>query len=481
MINLMHDSNKLSAMVLEGKVVVDARTLENDNQLGVYIPALQPTVGIANSAEELELSLDLNRFTTCENAAIIDSSIMAINYMIVSVMKPHNTDIPPLQEGEHVFIGFIDNDLKKPFVYPWGSTSSVRHRMRDKVRIYCSNKKTVAGELTEEHIHYFEIDSEAMTAKMHLVNSEGESVGLDINVDMGNGLWDITDTAGNTFSVVADEETPENNEMHFSNAKQCQVDLVGPNLGIKATENVTINGKNVVITAEENYEVNSKTDIHTTSDFGIDADASAVINAPDIGIEAKMDLILLGMNIKASAQVQADFLASVMQNLGVAPSAIAINPAMETHGSPIISGLGMIMAPAVVPGGTMGPPAPATPPTAPPLPPVSGVEPDDGGFGAQEATPAPPPPPPASPPPPPPGSPPPLKAINPGPASTTDTAGIPGVSMIMSDTFIEVLSTIFDSMMAVTPVGAPLPVAPLARGMLKVAKPTFTTTKTLGL
>ena len=116
MINIMREPHKLTGMILEGKVVVDSLTLGNDNLLGVYIPAMQPTVGIANSAEELSMSIDTNRFTACSNAAEVDSSISAINYMIVTLMRSHNTDPPPLQEGEHVFVGFIDNDLKKPCV-----------------------------------------------------------------------------------------------------------------------------------------------------------------------------------------------------------------------------------------------------------------------------------------------------------------------------------------------------------------------------
>ena len=365
MINVSHPNTStrdFASMTLEGKILVDSDTIGNPARVGVYIPALMPTVDISGGALEQDAQISADRFMSTDKSATIDSSVTGTNYVIASIMQPHNQEAAWLQEGEHVFIGFIDNDIKKPFVLPWGGVSNVKHRMRDKLTFYVSNKKTVSGAITEENLHKIELNGETSSLKIHMVNSEDEPIGFDVEVDLANKIWNLGDTAGNKINVTADPDSPDDNEILIENAAGTKHSLLGKTMLLEAEESVNIKTAALTLEGTDTVAIIGSDITEESDTHSILPSQSLTIDTMDVNIAASMGFNLSAMMMALIADTTADILASAMMTVGVNPSCILFSPATQMNSAPVVL-VNACIGPGVIPGA--GGPVPPPPPPAP--------------------------------------------------------------------------------------------------------------------
>jgi hypothetical protein len=368
-------------MILEGVVLKDAREMGNKAQLGVYIPALMPTVLVPQGAQEMQKSIDKTKFVTTDKSADIASSISGRNYVVVSIMHLHNQMEVPIQEGEHVFVGFIDNDVKRPFVYPWGGPSNVKHRMRDKIKLYVSNKKSVPGDFTAEHMHFIEIDSEAMTMDIKLVNSEGEAIAWEQHVDYGAGLWHIKDSADNRLVVQADPDSPDNNNITLGNPAGTKIEMFGKIMNIIAPDDVNIKTTRMKVDASESYTLNTSEHAMNSDNCTNTVGQALTETATTIAQTASDAYTADGMSVAINAKTTLDAMAKATATIGVSGATIMLAPGMGTYSPPVNAFGGIVSCPCIIIGGAPPPPGTLPPVVSQGTPGPKGITDLAGGTG----------------------------------------------------------------------------------------------------
>lgn len=189
--------------------IVKTETDMGMNQLGVFVPKLQMGMSktLGNGPTESDESISYEKIINADNPEIGDKKVSTRNFFKVSMLNIGSGNIlmPKYQLGESVMIGFIDDDIRNMFIYPY-STNVHSLRSGDKFTILANAKSETDDSYTvidKNNSYGIEIntDSEVQTLQIYTSMANKEASKFNIFMDGKNGVMSISDNDGNAYTI----------------------------------------------------------------------------------------------------------------------------------------------------------------------------------------------------------------------------------------------------------------------------------------
>lgn len=208
---------------------------------------------------------------------------------------------PDVRRGELVMIYQFGDQNK----YWWSTVKDDNHFRRLETVIYgisATAKEDVA--LDKDNMYWFELSSHKKVMHFHTSKANGEPFAYDIQLDMGNGVFTITDDIGNTFQVNSKEHRFE-----FINTDKSHFDMHGENLTVTVPKTIKhictdflVEASNRFVVDASNTATINTTDLttkasnsstHTTSRMSLNGSSKVNVAGGDVDITGG-DVAMLG-------------------------------------------------------------------------------------------------------------------------------------------------------------------------------------------
>ena len=200
-----------------GVVVKTPKECES-NKVGVFIPKLMPALDVNDKAKETYISLKSDFIKNSKVKKISNSNISLTNYIELYCEYPSGLAMPDFQQGDKVFVKFIDQDMKtlyckeSPIKVP-GKKEGERVRMSSPAKKKGSDEN---AEFSKSNEYGMEIDTREGKQRIMLFTTKlnGEKTAFNMSFDNKNGVFFIN--AGNGEEIF--KYSAEDDEWLFKTA-----------------------------------------------------------------------------------------------------------------------------------------------------------------------------------------------------------------------------------------------------------------------
>lgn len=229
--------------IKDNSVGIIVKTAEEigENRYGVHIPRLMMGTETKKGPFEEEVDIDTNKCLNSINKNVGETSVIASNYIHLTMFAVYNISMPKLICGEKVNIGVVDQDIKSMYIKPF-SRDQIKHRPSDILEMYVPASGNHNGEdLSDDNKYYMRFDSESQLIRIHMSNANGEVSEYDIGLDGSNGAITLTDgTRSITLNTKSDEIFMVNEAESTVALRKDSIELLTGKLYVKADENIEI-------------------------------------------------------------------------------------------------------------------------------------------------------------------------------------------------------------------------------------------------
>lgn len=194
---------------------------------------------------------------------------------------------PDVRRGELVMIYQFGDQNK----YWWSTVKDDNHFRRLETVIYgisATAKEDVA--LNKDNMYWLEWSSHKKVFHLHTSKANGEPFAYDIQLDMGAGVFTITDDIGNVFQMNSKEHRFE-----FMNTDKSHFDMHGENLTVTIPKTIKHICTDFLVVASNRFDVNAKeTATITTTHMTTKASSSSTHTTSRMSIQGSSSVSIAG-------------------------------------------------------------------------------------------------------------------------------------------------------------------------------------------
>ena len=197
---------------------------------------------------------------------------------------------PDVRRGELVMVYQFGDQNK----YWWSTVKDDNHFRRLETVIYgisATAQEDVA--LGKDNMYWFEWSTHKKVIHLHTSKANGEPFAYDIQLDLTNGAFTLTDDIGNTFQLGSKEHRFE-----FINTDKAHFDMHGENLTVTVPKTIKHICTDFLVEASNRFDVNAKeTATIATTHLTTKASSSSTHTTNRMSIQGSSNVSIAGGDV----------------------------------------------------------------------------------------------------------------------------------------------------------------------------------------